>query len=85
MAKSILRLPRVKMRTGLSRATIYARMAQGTFPRHVSLGERAVGWLEEEIDEWLMRRIEQGRKVRQDRHPNGRLKAGRSEQPRGEG
>lgn len=82
MAKSILRLPAVKARTGLSRATIYARMSQGTFPKQIPLGERAVGWVEGEIEEWLARQIEQGRKVRQDRHPNGRLKASRLEQPR---
>jgi prophage regulatory protein len=81
MAKSILRLPAVKARTGLSRATIYARMAEGTFPRQVSLGERAVGWIESQIEDWLTQQIEQGRKVRDDRYPDGRLKAGRSERP----
>jgi prophage regulatory protein len=85
MAKSILRLPAIKARTGLSRATIYARMAQGTFPKQVSLGERCVGWIEDQIEEWLTRQIEQGREVRQARHPNGRLKARRLEQPHGEG
>jgi prophage regulatory protein len=28
----------------LSRSTIYLRIAQGVFPRPVSLGGRAVGW-----------------------------------------
>jgi prophage regulatory protein len=84
MARSFLRLPAVKQRTGLSRPTIYARMAEGTFPRQVSLGGRAVGWVEDQIEEWVTQQIERGRKVRNDRHPNGRLKAGRSEQPCGE-
>jgi prophage regulatory protein len=57
MAKIILRLPAVKSRTGLSRSTIYLHIAQGTFPAPVSLGERAVGWIESEIDEWIARRI----------------------------
>jgi prophage regulatory protein len=48
MADSILRLPAVKTRTGLSRSTIYLRVSQGKFPRPVSLGGRAVGWVEEE-------------------------------------
>ena len=46
-------MPKVKERTGLSRSTIYAKIAEGTFPRPVSLGARAVGWLESEIDAWI--------------------------------
>ena len=41
----IMRLPEVKLVTGLSRSTIYFRIALGTFPKQVSLGGRAVGWL----------------------------------------
>lgn len=58
---TILRLSTVKSRTGLSRATIYSRMNQGTFPRQISLGGRAVGWLENEIEAWLSNQIEQSR------------------------
>jgi prophage regulatory protein len=60
---TILRLPAVKTRTGLSRSTIYLRVSQGKFPRPVSLGGRAVGWLEAEVQEWLQRRIEASRKA----------------------
>lgn len=50
----ILRRKQVEARTGLSRSTIYARMAENSFPRPVNLGGgRAVGWLESEIDYWL--------------------------------
>lgn len=43
---TLLRLPQVKARTGLSRSTIYLRIAQGSFPRPVRLGgARAVGWV----------------------------------------
>jgi prophage regulatory protein len=62
MMHTILRLPAVKTRTGLSRSTIYLRVSQGAFPKPVSLGGRAVGWLEAEIQEWLQRRIEASRK-----------------------
>ena len=41
---AILRLPEVKKSTGLSRSTIYLRISQGTFPKPVCLGRRAVGW-----------------------------------------
>lgn len=63
MATAILRLPTVKARTGLSRSTIYLRVSQGTFPKPVSLGGRAVGWIEEEIQHWLEQRIEASRKA----------------------
>ena len=53
MPAKILRLPAVRELTGLSRSTIYARIAQGSFPVQVSLGERAVGWRESEIQTWM--------------------------------
>ena len=56
-----LRLPEVQARTGLSRPTIYARLAEGRFPRPVSLGSRAVGWVESEIEEWSRERIAESR------------------------
>ena len=52
-----LRLPEVLARTGLSRSTIYVRLDQGRFPKPVSLGGRAVGWIEAEVDEWIRERI----------------------------
>jgi prophage regulatory protein len=54
-----LRLSDVKERTGLSRSTIYLNISKGTFPGHISLGARCVGWLESEIDEWMQVRINQ--------------------------
>lgn len=61
MAKKILRLKEVKTRTGLGRSTIYLRIAQGSFPKSIALGERAVGWLESDLDEWINERIRQSR------------------------
>ena len=63
MPHTILRLPTVKARTGLSRSTIYLRVSRGTFPAPVSLGDRAVGWLEAEVNAWLTARIEQRRPI----------------------
>ena len=57
----ILRLPEVLKRTGLSRSTIYVRLAEGRFPQPVRLGDRAVGWIEAEIDEWVRERIAESR------------------------
>ena len=63
MTHSILRLPTVKSRTGLSRSTIYPRISQDMFPKPVSLGARAVGWLEDEIQAWLENQVAQSRKT----------------------
>ena len=49
MTDTILRLPTVKTNTGLSRSTIYLRVAQGEFSKPVSLGGRAVGWPASEV------------------------------------
>ena len=62
MVHKILRLPAVKERTGLSRTTIYLRIAQGDFPQSISLGPRTVGWLEEDINNWLIGKIEASRR-----------------------
>lgn len=62
MAETILRLPTVRSRTGLSRSTIYLQISEGRFPKPISLGARAVGWLESEIDEWLKQRIDSSRR-----------------------
>jgi prophage regulatory protein len=44
MTHTILRLPTVKSESGLSRSTIYLRIAQGLWTKPVSLGGRAAGW-----------------------------------------
>ena len=53
MSYKILRLPEVKSKTGLSRSSIYVRMSKGEFPQSISLGERAVGWVESDIELWV--------------------------------
>ncbi|MFO1415276.1 MAG: AlpA family transcriptional regulator [Burkholderiales bacterium] len=52
-----LRLPAVRSRTGLSRSSIYLRITRGEFPAPVKLGVRASGWIEEEVDAWIAKRI----------------------------
>ncbi len=58
----MLRLPEVVRRTALSRSQIYRLIEVGTFPRQVPLGERAAGWVEDEVDGWLRERIARSRK-----------------------
>ena len=55
---SILRRKKVEKRVGLSRSTIYQKINEGSFPKPINLGPRAVGWIEDEIEKWLMDRIE---------------------------
>lgn len=62
MTHTILRLPTVQARTGLSRSTIYLRIAQGVFPKPISLGARAVGWVEADVESWVRQQIEASRK-----------------------
>lgn len=70
--QTILRRKQVEARTGLSRSTIYAKLQRNpkrpgdydpTFPRPISLGAKAVGWIEAEIDAWLSAQIEKSRKA----------------------
>jgi len=58
MSHVILRLPEVKGKVKLSRSSIYLRIAKGEFPAPISLGGRAVGWLEADIEQWLVQKIE---------------------------
>lgn len=62
-ATSILRLPKVIARTGLSRSAIYQRIAEGRFPKPISLGGRAVGWVEAEINAWLNQQVKASRET----------------------
>jgi prophage regulatory protein len=55
---SVSRLKKVMARTGLSRSTIYARIAEGKFPKSINLGGRAVGWVDDDITDWLEQKID---------------------------
>ncbi|MEA5097118.1 MAG: AlpA family phage regulatory protein [Burkholderiaceae bacterium] len=61
---NVLRLKKLKIKTGLSGASIYNKLNpkckyfDASFPRPIKLGSSAVGWLESEIDAWLGSRRE---------------------------
>lgn len=61
MTESIIRLHDVKKYTGLARSTIYRLESLGQFPKRVSIGVRAVGWVSGEIQAWIAERIQKGR------------------------
>ncbi len=50
---AVLRRGQVEREVGLKRSTIYQRMQEGTFPRPIRLGERAVGWRASDIERFL--------------------------------
>lgn len=71
-ALTIIRRKQVEARTGLSRSTIYAKLRHNprrpgdfdpTFPKPISVGVKAVGWIEGEIEAWLVAQIQKSRKV----------------------
>ena len=50
MKRTILRMPAVKIESGLSRSTIYLRVSQRLWTKPVALGARAVGWPSDEVE-----------------------------------
>jgi prophage regulatory protein len=57
----LLRLPEVKATTGLSKSSIYARIAVGTFPKQIPLGPRLVVWVESDIQNWITEQVSAAR------------------------
>ena len=54
---SLIRLPDVCRATGLCRSMIYQLEAKRRFPRRVRIGERAVGWIDAEVQQWIAERV----------------------------
>lgn len=53
----LIRLKEVRDTTGLSRSCIYKYIKEGVFPRNVPIGEKAVAWVESEVQEWIQKAI----------------------------
>jgi prophage regulatory protein len=49
----IIRLRTVLDRTGLSRSTLYRKIADGTFPAQLRISIHGAGWRESDIDRWV--------------------------------
>ena len=54
----LIKIKEVIKMTSLSRATIYKYMADDSFPKPVSLGTKAVAWVEDEVENWIVEKIE---------------------------
>ncbi len=59
--KRALRMLALREKVGLSPATIYGKVADGTFPRPFKLGPGATAWWEHEVDAWLDARAAESR------------------------
>lgn len=53
----VLRQREVMARTGYSAMTLWRKQRDGSFPRRIKLGNNSIGWLEEEIDDWIRARV----------------------------
>ncbi|MBZ5875242.1 helix-turn-helix transcriptional regulator [Chromohalobacter israelensis] len=54
-----LKLKDVMHLTGLGRSTVYKYISESRFPKPVTLGERNVAWVEDEVQEWMLEKIAQ--------------------------
>ena len=57
LPRKIIRRAEVLKRTGKANSTLYEQIQKGLFPKPVKLGPRAVGWVEDEVDEHIERLI----------------------------
>jgi prophage regulatory protein len=53
----VLRISEVLTRTGLNRAALYRKLANGTFPRQIQVSTRCVGWPESVVEMWIRNSI----------------------------
>jgi prophage regulatory protein len=58
MSTKLIRIKDVMERTGLARSTIYKYINLGKFPQPIKLGTRAVAWVENEVETWIIDSIE---------------------------
>ena len=49
----IIRFNTIRARTGLSRSTIYRKIAEGTFPAQLKISTNGAGWRESDINRWI--------------------------------
>ena len=49
----IIRMKTVLARTGLSRSTLYRKIAEGTFPRQIPISVHGAGWHESSVNRWI--------------------------------
>lgn len=69
----IIRLKTVLARTGLSRSTLYRKIAEGTFPAQIKISVNGAGWRESDVNRWVDDPVAwRAQTVRSDCEPNER-------------
>ncbi|MEZ8772928.1 helix-turn-helix transcriptional regulator [Vibrio sp. 10N.247.310.17] len=53
----LIRLNEVLVMTGLSRSGMYRSIEKQQFPSQVPIGDRAVAWVESEVQDWVRQRV----------------------------
>ncbi|TCV17766.1 AlpA family transcriptional regulator [Vibrio crassostreae] len=53
----LIRLNEVLVMTGLSRSGMYRSIEKQQFPSQVPIGDRAVAWVESEVQDWVHQRV----------------------------
>ena len=51
----VIRMPAVIEKVGMKKSAIYQRIKDGSFPKPIRYGSHATGWLESDVDEWILR------------------------------
>ncbi|MFY0639786.1 MAG: AlpA family transcriptional regulator [Bermanella sp.] len=60
----ILKLKSVIEKTSLCHSTIYKLISEGSFPKPIDLTGRAVGWVDSEVDDWILTKVEERDQVK---------------------
>jgi prophage regulatory protein len=53
VSESLIRLPALRTKLGLSRSTIYRLVDSGKFPAPIKLSPQTIAWVESEVETWL--------------------------------
>lgn len=69
----LIRLPAVMESTGYRKSMIYRLINEGSFPKPVQLGARAVAWIDEEVKAWIQERIDLSRCNLSSKQPVGKI------------
>lgn len=62
MIMTLISLKQVTEKIGVGKSMIYKMIKDGDFPRPVKIGSIS-RWVEEDVDAWLMKRIEESRRT----------------------
>ena len=54
---TLIRIAEVMRRTGRTRSRIYEDMARGRFPKSLKIGDRAIAWVDAEVDQFVAKAI----------------------------